>query len=248
MFVAVCHDVLCMIAVARRVVQVVSLVVLAVVAAVVPTGSGAAAAEQGSLPQFGVQWHAVWSSYNDEQRVLDGLKAAGVQWVRMDIGWDLIEGSAPGQYDAYWTGRIDTYVDMAVARGLKPLVTLYQTPAWARPAGTTNRTPPSDVASYARFARWAAARWAGKVRAWEVWNEPNLEEFWVGTDPVRYAQLVRAAYPAFKAGDPAALVVAGAVSYNDDVWLRRMYAAGAAGSFDPDTLSRQQARVRSGEL
>jgi hypothetical protein len=35
-----------------------------------------------------------------------------------------------------------------------------------------------------------------------------------------------------KAGDPDALVVSGGTSGNDVDWLRRMYAAGAQGSFD----------------
>jgi hypothetical protein len=216
--------------------QGVLVLVLTLLAVLLPVTSRSAPAQAAAAVPggVGVQWHAVWSSYDDAQRVrvLDSMKAAGVGWVRMDIGWDLVENQYQGQRDPYWTGRIDSYINMAVARGIKPLVTLYQTPAWARPAGTSNRVPPTDPATYASFARWAAERWAGKVAAWEVWNEPNLEEFWVGTDAVRYAQLLRAAYPAFKAGDPSAKVVAGAVSYNDDVWLRSMYQAGAAGSFD----------------
>src|SRR5450759_4924096 len=215
----------------RKIAYVLCLVVLAWVGVRQSMPTPAAAA---SAPQMGVQWHAVWSSYTDEQRiqVLDEMKTAGLQWVRIDVGWDMIESSRQGYYDPYWTSRLDTFIEMAVARGLKPLVTLYQTPAWARPAGTTNRTPPSDPLMYAGFARWAAYRWAHKVLAWEVWNEPNLEEFWVGADPFAYTRLLRAAYPALKAGDPSAIVVGGALSYNDDTFLGRMYTAGAQGSFD----------------
>jgi hypothetical protein len=208
---------------------------LATAAAVVPLEGRASStqAAENQLP-VGVQWHAVAGYYDDAKRVrvLDAMRDAGVTWVRMDIGWDQIENQYPGQRDPYWIGRIDTFINMARARGIRPMVTLYQTPAWARPAGTSNRVPPSDPATYASFARWAAQHWAGRVAAWQVWNEPNLEEYWPGTDAARYTGLLRAAYPAFKAGDPTALVVAGAVSYNDDAWLRRMYEAGAAGSFD----------------
>ena len=185
-------------------------------------------------PEVGVQWHAVWSSYSDVQRVqvLDSVKASGMQWVRIDVGWDMIETNYRGERNAYWTSRLDDFIGMAVARGLKPMVMLYQTPAWARPSGTASNTPPSDPATFASFAGWAAARWAGRVAAWEIWNEPNLDGFWRGTDPAAYSRLVRLAYPAIKSADPRALVVAGAVSYNDDAFLAKMYAAGARGFFD----------------
>ena len=185
-------------------------------------------------PVVGVNWHAVWGSYTDAQRVqvLDAMQAAGLRSVRIDVGWDMLEPTASGQHDAYWTGRVDAYVNMAVAHGLTPLVMLYQTPAWARPTGTGSNSPPTDPATFAAFAGWAAGHFAHRVGSWEIWNEPNQEGFWHNPDPAAYAQLVRAAYPAIKTADPSALVVAGAVSYNDVPFLSGMYAAGVRGSFD----------------
>ncbi len=208
---------------------------VALLAALSPLARPAAAVTAPpALPVVGVNWHAVWGSYTDAQRVqlLDRMQAAGLHSVRMDIGWDMLEPTGSGQHDAYWTGRVDTFVDLAVARGLTPLVMLYQTPAWARPAGTGSNTPPSDPATFAAFAGWAAGHFAGRVGAWEIWNEPNLEGFWHAPDPAAYARLVRAAYPAIKAADPSSVVVAGAVSYNDVPFLSGMYAAGVQGSFD----------------
>src|SRR5450759_117573 len=147
----------------RKIAYVLCLVVLAWVGVRQSMPTPAAAA---SAPQMGVQWHAVWSSYTDEQRiqVLDEMKTAGLQWVRIDVGWDMIESSRQGYYDPYWTSRLDTFIEMAVARGLKPLVTLYQTPAWARPAGTTNRTPPSDPLMLPGSP--AGQPIAGRIRYW----------------------------------------------------------------------------------
>ena len=67
---------------------------------------------------------------------------------------------------------------------------------------------------------------------WEVWNEPNSSGYMTGADPAAYVRLLRAAYPAFKAGDPTAPVITGGVEYNDTNWLTRMYNAGAKGYFD----------------
>jgi hypothetical protein len=70
------------------------------------------------------------------------------------------------------------------------------------------------------------------VVGWEVWNEPNSPAFLAGADPAGYVRLLRAAYPAIKAGDPDADVVFGGVEYNDVDWLTRAYDAGAQGYFD----------------
>ena len=77
-----------------------------------------------------------------------------------------------------------------------------------------------------------AAHFAGRVGAWEIWNEPNQTSFWSTADPSSYTALVRAAYPAIKAADPNVLVVAGATSDNDTTFISAMYADGVQGSFD----------------
>lgn len=207
--------------------------VLALVAALLLPGRPAAAATGGG-PAVGVQFKGMWSDYTDAERatVLDQLAAAGATWVRIDVSWAMIQPTGPNSYDLGWgVPFIDRVLGMARARGLTPLVTLWLTPDWAN-GGAGDRVPPTNPADYARAARWAAQRWAGTVGAWEVWNEPNQSAFWSTTDPVAYARLLRAAYPAFHAGDPNAVVVSGGVAYNDDTWLARAYAAGMAGSFD----------------
>ena len=92
---------------------------------------------------------------------------------------------------------------------------------------------PQNPADYADFIRFVAARYAGKVSAWEVWNEQNTRRFWPsGPSPAAYVPLLKAAYPAVKAADPNALVVFGGVSQNDYSYIEGAYAAGAKGYFD----------------
>jgi polysaccharide biosynthesis protein PslG len=196
-----------------------------------PAAPPAAAATP--IPAIGAHFHAMWTDYSNAQRiaVLDKLAAAKVGWVRIDMGWAAFEENGKGTVATWYKNIADFTIDAARARGIKVLGTLWQTPGWAN----NNRgvmAPPNNPQDYADFARWAAGYFKGRVSAWEIWNEPNLDYFWTGADPVKYAQLVRTAYPAYKAGDPSALVVAGSTSQNDTDWLRRMYDAGAGGYFD----------------
>ncbi|MDQ3758106.1 MAG: cellulase family glycosylhydrolase, partial [Actinomycetota bacterium] len=196
-------------------------------------GSTAPAHAATATPVVGVQFKSTWSDYTDAERiaVLDKLAAANVKWVRIDVGWRSLEESGRGVISQWYLDRFSRTVDAARARGINVLATLWATPTWAN-GGQDRTVPPTDVNDYASIAQRVAAHMRGRVAAWEVWNEPNLTGFWAGKDPVKYAALVRAAYPAFKAGDPGAAVVAGAVSQNDTAWLTRMYDAGVSGSFD----------------
>jgi hypothetical protein len=48
----------------------------------------------------------------------------------------------------------------------------------------------------------------------------------------QYVSLLRAAYPGFKAGDPAAKVILGGPASNDDGWIGQVYSLGGKDSFD----------------
>jgi hypothetical protein len=180
-----------------------------------------------------VMFHGLWESYTDRQRaqVLDRLQAAGVTSVRIDLSWVMLQPTGPRSYDPWGARLVDHVIAMANQRDIRPLMMLWLTPSWAN-GGRGQRVAPNRPADYARVAGWAAARWRGKVIGWEVWNEPNSSAFLRGADPVAYTRILRAAYPAIKAGDPDAAVVSGGVEYNDVDWLRRAYQAGAKGSFD----------------
>jgi hypothetical protein len=185
-----------------------------------------------SVPAMGVQFHGTWSSYTAAERatVLDRFEAAGVKWVRIDIGWPSVEERGRGAFSAWYISRADEAVNAARARGLKVLATLWGTPGWAN-GGRGIAVPPSSSEDYAHAAQWIAEHFRGRVAAWEVWNEPNLADSWQGS-VTQYASLLKSAYPAFKSGDPSALVVLGGPSTNDTAWLTSLYAAGAKGTFD----------------
>ncbi len=182
----------------------------------------------------------LWGTDAELARDLDLMASTGARWLRFDFDWASAETS-PGRYN--WT-FIDRVVNQAQRRGLQVLATPAYTPAWARPAGTTDKTPPTDPATFARFVGAAAARYAPLgVHHWEVWNEPNIIHFWEPTpNPEAYARLLVAASVAIRSADPAAVIVSAGLAPAGDssdgryisprTFLGRVYDAGAGPAFD----------------
>jgi hypothetical protein len=182
------------------------------------------------LPGVGVQFHCTWNQSEANRRTIAAkLAAAGVQSVRIDLGWSSLEPRR--RRVSRWHVRlVDRCVNLARSQGMDVLATIMWTPAWAN-GGRGMTAPLARAADFAWFARWAARHFRGRVAAWEIWNEPNDPAFWSGSVR-RYVRLLRAAYPAIKKGDPNAAVVFGGVIHNDDRYLRAAYSAGAHGAFD----------------
>ncbi len=146
----------------------------------------------------------------DEQREqLDRVSSLGAEWVRIDLDWSRIE-SARGELDWETT---DALVEEAGDAGLEVLLLVTYTPSWARPEGASNKHPPSDVSDWEAFVRLAADRYGGSVAAWEIWNEPNVVDFWEsGADPRGYATLFEAAARAIRAESPDTTVITGGLA------------------------------------
>jgi polysaccharide biosynthesis protein PslG len=180
----------------------------------------------------GVQFHGMWTDYTDAQRlaVLDKMAAAHLRWIRIDMTWAGFEERCRACVNQWYLNRANFLVEAARARGLRVLVTLWRTPAWAN-SGAGELVPPAEPAEFGRFAGWVAARFKGRVSAYEIWNEPDSRDFFAG-DLEQYLALLRAAYPAIKLADPDARVVLGGPINNDTAWLAAAYRAGARPYFD----------------
>ena len=59
-----------------------------------------------------------------------------------------------------------------------------------------------------------AARYKGKIRAYQIWNEANLAREWDGKAPnaKEYVDMLRLTYQAIKKADPNAVVINGGLS------------------------------------
>lgn len=183
--------------------------------------------------QTGVVPDLTWgTSATDQDRTAASIKDVGAKWVRLSVNWRDAEPSR-GVYNSWWIAQYDRAVALARGAGAHVVLMVSESPAWAS-GSSASYAPPRDPADFARFMRFLSARYAGAgVDAYEIWNEPNISRFWTtGPNPAAYAALLKAAYPAVKAGDPNAKVVFGGLSTSDYDYLSRAYAAGAKGSFD----------------
>lgn len=118
--------------------------------------------------------------------LIDELADTGVGWVRLDLYWNTTE-TAPGRYD-WW---IASDIDRALARGLNVYLSVHGTPSWATDGPPS--TPPRELSDWESFLEAAVERFPD-VAVWGIWNEPNEEGFWSGTDE-EYLELVRVAAP-----------------------------------------------------
>jgi hypothetical protein len=134
------------------------------------------------------------------------------KWGRHFLFWNHISSSQWGEYE-----RIAAANN---ARGVKTLLTV------------TGDGAAPDPAQYASYVGQLAARLKGQVAAYEIYNEADGTDFWHGSTPAAYTDLLQRAYTAIKNADPAAKVIFSPTVGNNFEWVDAAYKAGAKGYFD----------------
>jgi hypothetical protein len=198
----------------------------------------------GSAKPFGMALSDSLYSLSDDQinTELSAISSMGVSWIRIDIAWAGVQPDNSSQYD--WS-KVDTIITAANNHHIKVLATLAYTPAWAAQSGcddSSQKCAPASDSQFATFATAAVQRYDNKgVDAWEIWNEPNDQGFWMPTpNPLAYTQLLEASYTAIKKADSSAKVLSGGLAPLDSLpgsiqsvtFLSDMYADGAGKYFD----------------
>lgn len=191
---------------------------------------------------YGISDPALLNETASEQKSdLAAMKAIGVNSIRVDASWAAVQPNGPSTFD--W-GQLDQAVSSILSAGMSADLIIDGCPPWAATPGASGDSAPAPASSaqYATFAAQVASRYApAGVDMFEIWNEPNLEEFWQpAPNPQAYTADLKAAYTAIKKLVPSALVISGglAPATNDgsDIapldFLKAMYADGAKGSFD----------------
>jgi len=188
------------------------------------------------------------------KRSLRMIRDAGFHWIRQEFPWEDIEIHGKGDFEdrrqkpyrSAWE-KYDNIVDLAQEHGIEIIGRLDNPPAWTRADGDARRTlaPPDDYDDFGDFVYAVVSRYKGRIRFYQIWNEPNLVREWGIVSAKEYVELLRTAYTRAKEADPDCVILAGALAatieldrqewgkgVNDFIYLQQMYDAGAAPFFD----------------
>jgi hypothetical protein len=167
--------------------------------------------------------------------------------VRTSVPWSLLE-PRNNQISPRALAFTDRLVADASAAGIRVIMTAESSPCWASSApesllrkcaetkpSRAHAWPPRNPADYAAFVAYLARRYGTQLAGIEIWNEPDQinQLYFAGAEKARrYATLLRAAYPAIKAANPAVPVLGGSLVGSNGIFLRALYAAGIRGYYD----------------
>jgi polysaccharide biosynthesis protein PslG len=217
-----------------------------------PAGQGRSAVSarlSSAAPPGGVNIPAIGSlPLGTADREIARARALHAKLVRTEVPWSAIEPRGPNQLEARALAYADRLISDAAASGIRVIALADSTPCWASSAPASlsgkcvpgrpskaNAWPPANPSSYASFVALLAQRYGTRLAAIEIWNEPDQanEDYFAGLQkPQRYAQLLRAAYPAIKQANPGIPVIAGSLVGYNGKFLRALYAAGIRGYYD----------------
>jgi len=148
---------------------------------------------------------AIWGNPGAQ---MDLAKLAGFDTVRMTAQWTTGQTALPGAH----VRKLQNAATAAIARGIQPIVSIYNANGANTPADDTQRD------RFVRFVR-STVQSLPWVTTFIVGNEPNSNVYWMpqfdsaGGDAaaVAYEQLLAQSYDAIKAIRPTATVVGGAL-------------------------------------
>lgn len=196
----------------------------------------------GKIPSTDPAIHVfLWGNAGTTARDLQLAKDAGFHWVKQRFEWRNIEVKNKGSFE--WN-EPDRIVDAIGQSGLRIVARVDNQPNWAATSVTwPGSGPPDNPRDWTDYLTALATRYKGRIQAYEIWNEPNLDREWGNKkpDPSAYTTMLKSSYQAIKAADPQALVISAGMSptaTNDDHampdldFISAMYAAGAKDSFD----------------
>jgi Glycosyl hydrolase catalytic core len=147
------------------------------------------------------------------------------------------------QKDNWYFTLLDRYADWGQEHHTEILMPLAYTPQWASSAPDARTDveanappglsgPPRDMEDWKNFVRTVATRYKGRIHVFEIWNEPNRPQSWVG-DVDTMITMTQEAREILKEIDPHNIVVAPAPEQEKGLpWLDEFLRKGGARYVD----------------
>ncbi|MFB9760954.1 cellulase family glycosylhydrolase [Ectobacillus funiculus] len=176
---------------------------------------------------FGVSFHLKVTSSD-----IKLMKAAGFKRARIDIFWSQVE-KEKGKYDFVTTGY-DELNKLLIDNGIQPFYILdYSNQLYEQNQSIVTE---EGRKAFANFVSAVTKRYRGQGIIWEIWNEPNIENFWYDQPSYEdYSLLVKEIAPIIKRNDTSGLVVAPALAaiHEDSLkWLEETFKRGILKHLD----------------
>ena len=105
--------------------------------------------------------------------------------------------------------KIDQAVDLAQKHDVELVINIGLSPKWGalRPNDRSGygenltASEPKDIDDWRNYIKTLAERYKGKIKYWEIWNEPDMLMFYTGSVK-KMVELTKEAYKILKAVDP----------------------------------------------
>ncbi len=183
-------------------------------------------AAQAGQSAFGVNSHIAtrYGTYETLDVPLQTLGETNPGWAREEFQWSLVTDK---RRDAtYNWDMLDRVINSLHSRGINIIGLLNDDPAAGPPRG-------DQLNGFVNFAEAAATRYKGKVRHWEIWNEPENPLYWGGRPNVsEYTRMLIAVSERIRSVDPNAKILSAGIVPTNFNFIRGIHANGGWGAFD----------------
>jgi hypothetical protein len=147
----------------------------------------------------------------EPEKTYGALAQLGAKWARCQTGWARSE-QRKGEFDFRW---LDGVVDSLLKIGVQPWFNLgygnklYSPEALHETAVGYIPTTPGARDAWVAYVGRMAEHFRGRVKHWEIWNEPNTGGFWRPNKPSgnAYAEFVALTAPVIRKRIPDATIV-----------------------------------------
>jgi hypothetical protein len=189
------------------------------------------------------------------------MRASGVETMRFPVYWNRaqpyrtsneVPTGEKGRFFTGWGGvptdltSIDLVVRRAAERGISVLPCVLASPRWAIAHKSLVIDGPKTTATYTNFLHTLVRRYGRggsfwhahpalpyrPIRRWQIWNEPDHQNFWARPWVTSYTKLVKASKKTLRKLDSGSKLVLGSLTGVSWYNLGRLYKAGIKGSYD----------------
>lgn len=162
----------------------------------------------------------------------DAHKKAGIAWTRMDLRWRDVE-TKKGVFDFT---RMDAAITKRFEDGAGILAILGSPPDWYRRVPENYKPiesgahkgwgdfPPNDLNAWGEYVYQTVKHFKGKIKYFEIWNEPHFDLFFNGGTAEDYVALLKVAYEQAKKANPDCHIVG--LGGTDAEYARKVFEKG----------------------